>query len=598
MERIRLMKIANRIVLFQSSISFKRKMIILMIFILLSVVILIEVVIYNVSIPLQMKSAMNENTQEVTYISDRLDMAISNTDWFLNALTMDAEIQQILKKPYGSSLEEHLLNFDLEQAMNSKSILESDKIENIFIYDTQKYRGSVLNSHEFNREYLQLNKELYNSEGNIHWKVEDSKVYINRAIRDRKSLKLIGYLTVSLNLRYFQEMINTATKRYTYIVNENGQLMMGNEAASAVNFSQVMEKAKGLSQNKSEIIKIAPLGEAIIIANTSHYTLWSTISIVPLSQVATETRLMAKWIIGIGIVGVFIGTLITWISFQHLMHPLKELIRVMKRVDQDNFDLQVNIQQNDEFGHLGNSFNRMMNKINYLVSEVYIKELRRKEAEYKALKAQINPHFLYNTLETIRYLAEFDETDKIMRITIALGRLFKASIDNKNDYSCVRDELVYINAYLMIQNTRFQDKVNVYMNVDDVIMGYLIPRFILQPLVENAFVHGLENKIGKGNLMIKGWAGQETIHFQIQDDGIGMTPERLDELFDADRATPEEKKGTGTGFLNVHNRIRMLYGDAFGLTVQSSPNVGTIVEAKMPIDPEKGGRSRVQSSNH
>jgi two-component system sensor histidine kinase YesM len=585
------MNIANRIAFLRSSISFKRKMIILMMFILVGVVILIEGVIYNVSIPLQMKSAMNENTQEVKYISDRLDLAISNTDWFMNSLTMDAEVQQILKTPYSSSLEEHLLNFDLEQALNSKSILATDKIENIFIYDTQKYRGSILNSHDFDNGYLRLNKELYNSEGNIHWKVDDGKVYINRAIRDRKALRLIGYMTVSLNLGYFQEMINTATNRYTFIVNENGQLMMGNKHASEVDFAQVMEKAQGLKQNRSEIITIAPLGKAIVVANTSHFTLWSTISIVPLSHVAPETRLIAKWIIGIGIVGVVIGTLITWISFQHLMRPLEELIRVMKQVDQDNFDIQVNIPQNDEFGRLGKSFNRMMTKINYLVSEVYIKEISRKEAEYKALKAQINPHFLYNTLETIRYLAEFDEKEKIMTITISLGRLFKASIDNKNDYSSVRDELVYIDAYLKIQNTRFQDKVDVYMNVDDVIMEYRIPRFILQPLVENAFVHGLENKIGKGSLMIKGWADQETIHFQIQDDGIGMTQETLDQLFRTDRTAQEEKKGTGTGFLNVHKRIKMLYGDAYGLTVQSSPNVGTIVKAQMPIYSEEGESS-------
>ncbi|NHN34912.1 sensor histidine kinase [Paenibacillus agricola] len=593
------MKIANRIALFRSSISFKRKMIFLMMFTLVGVVILIEVVIYNVSIPLQMKSAMNENTQDVKYISDRLDMAISNTDWFMNSLTMDAEVQQILKNPYTSSLEENLLNFDLEQVLNSKSILATDKIENIFIYDTQKYRSSILNSHDFDIGYLHLNKNSYNSEGNIDWKVEAGKVYINRAIRDRKSLKLIGYMTVSLNLGYFQEMINTATKRYTYIVNENGQLMIGNGDASVVDFSQVMEKAKGLTPNMSEIITIAPLEEAIIVMNTSHLTLWSTISIVPLSQVASETRLISKWIIGIGIVGVFIGTLITWISFQHLMRPLEELIRVMKQVDQDNFDLQVNISQNDEFGRLGKSFNRMMNRINYLVSEVYIKELSWKEAEYKALKAQINPHFLYNTLETIRYLAEFDEQEKIMTITIALGRLFKASIDNKNDYSSVRDELVYIDAYLKIQNTRFQDKVDVYINVDDVIMESMIPRFILQPLVENAFVHGLENKIGKGSLMIKGWAAQETIHFQIEDDGIGMTLVTLDELFRMDRSAQEEKKGTGTGFLNVHNRIKMLYGDGYGLTIQSSPNVGTIVEAQMPmIHSEKGGSSHAQGSNN
>ncbi|TBL79067.1 sensor histidine kinase [Paenibacillus thalictri] len=588
------MKLGNRIASLASSLSFKRKMIVLMMVILISIVVLIEVVIYNVSIPLQMNAALNENTQEVGYISERLDMVISNYDWFMNALTMDDVLQSILKKPYTNRLDEQLLNFDLEQRLISNSILATDKIENIFIYDTQKYRASVLHSHDFDNVYLELDTQRYNSEGNIHWKVEGSKLYIHRAIRDHKSLKIIGYMTVSVQISYLDEIINTAIKRYTLIVNENGQLMLQNQAVSVsgVNFKEVLAKETAL-QGKSGIIDIVPLGQAMMVTKVSQFSLWKTISIVPLSQVASETRLIGKWIVGIGIVGVLAGSLITWISFLHLMRPLGELTRAMKLVDQENFNLRVNIRQNDEFGRLGRSFNRMMDKIDYLISEVYLKELSRKEAEYKALKAQINPHFIYNTLETIRYLAEFDERDKVEMITISLGRLLKASIDHKSDMITVRDELVYIDAYLKIQNTRFADKVDVKVFVEGGIYGHLIPRFILQPLVENAFIHGLENKIGKGDLLIKGWAEGGMIHFRIQDNGIGMDEKTLSELFNPDRTEKEKKIGAGTGFLNVHNRIKMLYGDPYGLNVQSSPNIGTIVEVQLPIQPELGGNFHV-----
>jgi two-component system sensor histidine kinase YesM len=572
-------------------------MIVITILILIMIVLLVEVVIYSVDIPVQMDNAIQSHSQEVRYISERLDAAISNYDWFLNSLTMNEELQTLLQKPYHSSLEESLLNYDLEQTLRSITILSNGKFENIFLYDTEKFRSFVINEHNFDQRLLSLNTIRYENEGNVQWIVEGDKVYIQRAILDRKSFQLIGYITMSVNDDYLKGLMRSAVNGYTFIFNENGHLVI-QDREEQMNTAEILLESNRLKEGESTVVSISSQGDMLLTSYKSQFSLWTTVSLVPLSIITAGANVMAKWIIGIGLAGILLGTLIIWFSSNRLIRPLKQLTRVMEQVEQDNFNVRVNIGRNDEFGRLSLSFNRMMRKIDTLISEVYHKEISQKEAEYKALKAQINPHFLYNTLETIRSLAEFGENEKVEMVTVALGKLMKASITNTSDFIPIREELAYIDAYLSIQNTRFQNKVNVSIQVDETILNEQVPRFILQPLVENAFVHGLENKMGRGSLIINGSRGGETIKFQIIDDGVGMEALQVNELLVSNRPTPSGRRGTGNGILNVHNRILIIYGEPYGLKIQSSPNIGTSIEVNIPTRKDNGGKLDVQSSHH
>jgi two-component system sensor histidine kinase YesM len=572
-------------------------MIVITILILIMIVLLVEVVIYSVDIPVQMDNAIQSHSQEVRYISERVDAAIINYDWFLNSLTMNEELQTLLQKPYHSSLEESLLNYDLEQTLRSITILSNGRFENIFLYDTEKFRSFVINEHNFDQRLLSLNTIRYENEGNVQWIVEGDKVYIQRAILDRKSFQLIGYITMSVSDDYLKGLMRSAVNGYTFIFNENDHLVI-QDRDEQMDTAKILLESNRLKEGESTVVSIASQGDMLLTSYKSQFSLWTTVSLVPLSIITAGANLMAKWIIGIGLAGILLGTLIIWFSSNRLIRPLKQLIRVMERVEQDNFNVRVDIGRNDEFGRLSLSFNRMMRKIDTLISEVYHKEISQKEAEYKALKAQINPHFLYNTLETIRSLAEFGENEKVEMVTVALGKLMKASINNSSDLIPISEELAYIDAYLSIQNTRFQNKVNVSIQVEETILNEQVPRFILQPLVENAFVHGLENKLGRGSLIINGSLGGETIKFQIIDDGVGMEALQVNELLVSNRPTPSGRRGTGNGILNVHNRILIIYGEPYGLKIQSSPNIGTNIEVNIPIRKDNGGKLDVQSSHH
>jgi two-component system, sensor histidine kinase YesM len=563
-------------------------MILITIFILIFIVVLVEAFIYIIDIPIQMKNAKEYDLREVQNISDRLDTAITNYDWFLNTITMDEKLQEELNRDYKNSKQEHLLNYELQQTLNSISLLSSDKFENIFLYDKNKLRTSILNSYDYDRSLLLLNKHAFNTTGNVQWQVDNGKIYIHRAIYGRNSLKLIGFITISIKKDYLDEVIRTASSnRFIFIYNEFDKLVYHNqsEGNSSIPIHEVSKLSSNLNRVDSNNVVIQPYGEMLLTTHQSRYSLWKIVSLIPLSQITEGPHTLAKWIIIIGITGIILGTLIIWISSNRLIQPLKELKIMMSNVEQNNYNVKVFINRNDEFGALGRSFNNMMSKINHLISEVYQNELSRKEAEYKALKAQINPHFLYNTLETIRNLAEFGENQKIEKVVVALSRLLKGSISNTKDFITVREEMDYIKAYLAIQNTRFQDKVDVLIDVDSEILERKIPRFILQPLIENAFIHGMERKIGRGNLIIKGYSYKEATKFEIIDDGVGMDQHQLDHLFSVQqRVNDQDRKGTGHGMYNVNERLKILFGDSYSLIVNSAINMGTIIKIHIPLE--------------
>lgn len=559
----------------------KHKLMLYTTFILVLVIALIETFIYRVAIPRETHFAIEFNKQEVKAISERVEETVALYNLLTSALTMDSEVQHILKKGYKTELEQMLQNLDLERVVSLKNIISPDKFLNVFLYDTTKLRYRMNLSSEFDPEFLKLNKRIYNPEGGIVWKVEKDNIYIHRAIRDRSSLKVIGYITLMVESKYLESRIQTASNLYTYVFNESEQPVALNRPDIKANPVYILVKSKQVQEGMPTDISL-PSSEQMLLTTYKSNSMWRVSSLFSVQELTKGTREIGLRIIEIGLAGILVGILFIWISSSLLFRPLKDLIEAMNRFEQDNFNIRVNCRRRDEFGIVGRSFNRMMDKINYLVSEVYQKELSQKEAEYKALKAQINPHFLYNTLETIRLLASFGNTADAEKATVALARLLKTSIDKKKEIITVREELDIIRSYLTIQHMRFQDKVNVSVTVDESMLELPIPRFILQPIIENAFQHGLEAKMGNGQLFINGLLLDNALKFQVIDDGIGIPEEILQDLFSEDRQAVSEKAGTGNGLLNVQNRIRLLCGENYGLSVQSQPNMGTIVEILLP----------------
>lgn len=229
-------------------------------------------------------------------------------------------------------------------------------------------------------------------------------------------------------------------------------------------------------------------------------------------------------------------------------------------------------------------------------------EVLKTQAQIIALQNQINPHFLYNTLESIRSKALLHDEEEIATMTEILARLFRYNIGRAEESATIADELENVKNYVSIQNYRFRNKFILQIHVEeiqDVLETYLIPPLTLQPIIENAVHYGLEQKIGQGTITIDCFTTQSKLILEVSDDGLGMSAEAVDQLREKLRTTPaiptrvqREKKSSGIALANVHQRIRLLFGDQYGLEVRSAPEVGTQIDVVLPAP------SRTEKEKH
>ena len=234
----------------------------------------------------------------------------------------------------------------------------------------------------------------------------------------------------------------------------------------------------------------------------------------------------------------------------------------------------------DEIADLVQSFKRMLAEIRQLIDRNVREQREKRKSELNALQAQINPHFLYNTLDSIIWMAEDGNTKDVVLMTSSLARLLRRSISNKNEIVTLREEVEYTQSYLVIQKMRYKDKLEYAFDLDERVLGIEIVKLLIQPLVENAIYHGLKYKEdGKGMLAVSVAKEQDDIVIRVMDNGVGMTKEQLDHIFD-ERVI--DHKRNGVGVLNVHRRIQLHYGPEYGLSFESQEGLGTTATIRIP----------------
>jgi len=225
--------------------------------------------------------------------------------------------------------------------------------------------------------------------------------------------------------------------------------------------------------------------------------------------------------------------------------------------------------------------NTMIDKINELLEQVTKEQVRLRKAEFELLQSQINPHFLYNTLDAIVWLTESGEQDKVVSMVGSLSEFFRTSLNKGKDIVTIKEDLQHVRSYLEIQQVRYQDILQYDISVPQEMEQYRIPKITIQPLVENALYHGIKNKRGMGIIRISGMMNENGLLLQVEDDGIGMVPERLEQINDAIKRRTSAGKGI-YGLYNVNERIRLNFGEEYGVTVDSTYGEGTRVTVLLP----------------
>lgn len=262
--------------------------------------------------------------------------------------------------------------------------------------------------------------------------------------------------------------------------------------------------------------------------------------------------------------------------------PITRISRVTDQVAKGNLSVRAAAESGAEARMLSDSLNAMIdNKINELLDQVTTEQIRLRKAEFELLQAQINPHFLYNTLDTIVWLAEAGDQKRVVSMVGNLSDFFRTSLNQGKDIISIREELAHVRSYLEIQQVRYQDILRYEITVPEDLYEYKIPKITIQPLVENALYHGIKNKRGQGTITITGERSENGFVLYVRDNGIGMTQERLNEV----RAGIQKLSYTGKeiyGLYNVNERIRLNFGETYGISIESTYGEGTCVSISLP----------------
>lgn len=393
-----------------------------------------------------------------------------------------------------------------------------------------------------------------------------------------------GVLLVDLGysgLEHLFDGVTTGKDGYVYLISSNGEILY-HPKMQLIDSGRLKESNLAAATYKDGNHREELEGEQrIITVKSIGYTGWKVVGVTPKNVVSLnsiKTRLFIVFLITL-ILSV-LAVINSYIS-SRITNPIKELEKSVGMLEEGNLDTPVLIGGSYEIQHLGNSIKNMAKQIRVLMDDIVSEHEAKRKQEFDALQSQINPHFLYNTLDIIVWMIENEQKNEAVKAVTALARFFRISLSKGKSIILVQDELEHVRNYLMIQHMRFKNKFSYEIHVEEKCMELTSLKLILQPLVENAIYHGMEFMDGEGEIIINVYRLEDDLYFTVSDNGLGMTKEQVESLFTG-QAGSTSKKGSGIGVKNVNERIKLYFGEAYGLTISSEPDEGTTITIHLP----------------
>lgn len=408
------------------------------------------------------------------------------------------------------------------------------------------------------------------------------KIVMCRTIIDTNTYKESGFMFICINISTLEHnyLSNLSSKdRVISLLDNDNNIVASNNSDNITEIQEFLPNITGYEGQQSVSINNKKI---LLTYSTIEETSWKVAYIVSFNDVLTDIRQIIPITLLVTICCLVISMIIALLISYILTSPIKKLLFSMKRVKMGNFKEKVNLKYMDEIGLLGLEYNDMIDNINNLIDKVYKLQISEKEAELKALQAQINPHFLYNTLDSIYWKAQKSKEKDISEMIYALSKLFRLTLNRGNEFTEVQNEKDFIENYLILQKKRFQNKLKYKIEINDNVLRYKIPKLILQPFVENSIIHGTEEDTDKSMLDIYGYLEEDKIKFIIQDNGGGIEESILRSLLDNKLGQKNSIQHNGYAIKNVKERLSLYYDGNYLLNITSGINKGTRVEIVIP----------------
>lgn len=415
-------------------------------------------------------------------------------------------------------------------------------------------------------------------------------ITLSRGIRNKSSKsenQKEGVFFIDLNYSAISELCNQSVvgnQGYAFILDADGNIVYHPQQQQLYNELQTENISLIMGTDKDTVLSGKGSAEKLYSISRSEKTGWTVVDCVRVEELLRKSNkaqsLYVLVAMGLMIVALFFSRFIS----RSITQPIQQLCDSMARVQEGDFSVSdVVVDSKNEIGSLTKSFNVMTHRIQDLMEQNIREQEAKRKSELKALQSQINPHFLYNTLDSIIWMAEGKKNEEVVLMTASLARLLRQSISNEDEVVSIGQEVEYARGYLTIQKMRYKDKMEFQIDVDPSILHIPLIKLVLQPVIENAIYHGLKYKESKGLLMVKGFRKNGNAVLQVIDNGVGMDQETLDHIYEKHKVNYQSN---GVGVYNVQKRLQLYYGSEYGITYESEKGLGTTATITIPGNQE------------
>lgn len=583
---------------FYYSISMKRKWTIF-----ICVIILYEIVLIGYFGYKNYEDVIGEHfiegvQRDIGNVTEQVGDKLTSLEEFAKKLQYDEYIYSFIQEKEYKSIPEYELKRATERHLNSVLLTRPEiKLASIQFVKDPEHTYTVTRNKSYAEELsfaeMSIYKKELHSEGNTQFYMDLKKdIYIIQKINSRGSFQHAATIVLKIDKKlvfYKLEEILEGAKKGVYLVGLNNKEILESGEVSPEHKYKVIRYFK--EKNVPDVYPGDNPKKEIIVYDTIKTTNAELgVAVLIFKDILfAQVRAASRKIIIFSLMTIPFFLLLAYKLYKDIIHPINILSGKMKQIEKGEIGVLVDSGRKDEIGVLFRSFNKMSNKINYLVNRVYKEQLALKNSEIRALQAQINPHFLYNTLEIINWSARLEGADEVADMIEALGGIMEINIDRKGErFLTVEEELTYTNHYIFLIKKRFGDKIQFKQEVSQEVLKRKVPRLILQPMIENAIEHGLE-PVGRGLVTLRIYGEEDSLIIDIEDSGQGIKEAFMIELqYNLDNwngpvsAKVESTSQGKIGVLNVHSRLKLIYGEESGIEITSQYNQGTLIRMRIP----------------
>ena len=528
---------------------------------------------------------MNQNIDSyIDYMENTSYLVSSNEDVqkYLFGDTADPEARDRILSQFETILDSR------SDILNLGIIAENGRM---LINNGQRLTNQDLDIHsqEWYTNALEGRESVYLTSSHVQHIISGERPWVitlSRGIRNKEmgtGQEKEGVFFIDLNYNAISELCDQSmvgNQGYAFIVDADGNIVYHPQQQQLYNELQT-ENIDLVMNAGSDIVTWGDgINKKMYSISRSEKTGWTVVDCVRVEELLRRSNeaqsIYVLVAIGLMAVALFFSRFVA----KSITLPIQRLCDSMERVQEGDFSVSdIVVDSENEIGSLTKSFNVMTQRIHELMAQNIREQEAKRKSELKALQSQINPHFLYNTLDSIIWMAEGKKNEEVVLMTASLARLLRQSISNEDELVSIGQEIEYARGYLTIQKMRYKDKLEFWIEVEPSILNIRLIKLVLQPVIENAIYHGLKYKESRGLLLVKGFMKNGNAVLQVIDDGVGMDQETLDHIYERHKV---DYHSNGVGIYNVQKRLQLYYGNEYGLVYESKPGEGTTATITIP----------------